>query len=294
MKTYLLLLIITLAIFSCKSEKQNNIINDDYKAEFKAYKEQGKKNRLNYLQLTGLFKLDSLENTFGRDTINDFVLQINGLPHTIGTISVLKEAVVFSASKGVIIKTKQDSVVTTMPLQLNEYGSSIKLYHEQLNWQIITRAGSLYLRVWDIKNPAINKFKGFELFDLSSKFILDGQFTYYNATKTEEVHSQLGVNTNTDFIGKVAFTYKNQAYSLDVGESGFTMVNDLTSGNETYGGGRYIYLNLPDINGSVIIDFNKLYNPPCVFSEYTTCLYPPRQNHLPFEILAGENLIRKK
>ena len=68
------------------------------------------------------------------------------------------------------------------------------------------------------------------------------------------------------------------------------MVSDETSGNETYGGGRYIYLDLPETDGSITLDLNYLYNPPCAFSEFTTCLYPPRQNNLPFKILAGEKL----
>ena len=71
---------------------------------------------------------------------------------------------------------------------------------------------------------------------------------------------------------------------------GFTMVSDDTSGDLTYGGGRYIYLDLPESDGPVTIDFNKLYNPPCAFSEFTTCLYPPRQNVLPFKVEAGEKL----
>ena len=66
------------------------------------------------------------------------------------------------------------------------------------------------------------------------------------------------------------------------------MVSDATSGNETYGGGRYIYFDLPKENGKFKIDFNKLYNPPCAFSEFTTCPLPPRQNRLSLKIEAGE------
>ena len=66
------------------------------------------------------------------------------------------------------------------------------------------------------------------------------------------------------------------------------MVSDETSGSATYGGGRYIYLELPKENDKVKIDFNKLYNPPCAFSDYTTCPFPPRQNILPFKLEAGE------
>jgi hypothetical protein len=66
------------------------------------------------------------------------------------------------------------------------------------------------------------------------------------------------------------------------------MVGDLTSGETTYGGGRYIYLDLPERDGPVTLDFNYLFNPPCAYSEFTTCLFPPRQNQLAFKIKAGE------
>lgn len=287
MKTKLLLFLLIL-IVSCESKKTQFNIDDAYITKLEESKVKRAQNRINYLQLTGLFKLDSLENTFGKDTLNDFVLNITTLPKTIGTISVLKEGIEFNASKNVIIKTNKDSIVKTVPLQLNEYGSSIKLYHDQLNWQVITRSKQLYLRVWDTKNPAIDAFKGFELYKLNPNFIFEGQFNYYDKVKTESVNSQLGVKTSTDFIGKVTFTFQDQPYGLDVGENGFTMVSDETTGDETYGGGRYIYLDIPETDGAVRLDFNYLYNPPCSFSKFTTCLYPPRQNNLPFKILAGE------
>jgi uncharacterized protein len=287
MKTYLLLFLLVL-IVSCESKKTQFNIDDAYITKFEENKVKRAQNRINYLQLTGLFKLDSLENTFGKDPENNFVINIDSLPPQIGTISVLKETLIFNASKNVIIKTEQDSIVTTLPLQLNEYGSSIKLNHNQLNWQVITRSNQYYLRVWDTKNPAIDAFKGFELYKLNPNFIFEGHFTYYDKVKTESVFSKLGVKTSTSFIGKVTFTFQDQSYMLEVGENGFTMISDETTGNETYGGGRYIYLDLPETDGIVSLDFNYLYNPPCAFSEFTTCLYPPRQNNLPFKVLSGE------
>lgn len=293
MKLYILLFF-TLMFFSCKHDKSNAIINDAYKTEFSTYRENLSKERVNYLQLVGLFKLDAADNTFGKDSINDFTLNINALPKTIGSVSVLKDDLLFNASKNVIVKTKEDSIISSMSLKLDSYGSSIKLYHKQLNWQVITRAGQKYLRVWDIKNPAIEAFKGFYCFELNLDYILEGEFTYFEKAKTEAVHSQLGVNTDTNFIGVVTFNFNGETHSLDVGQDGFTMVSDDTTGDSTYGGGRYIYLNIPETNGSVTLDFNRLYNPPCSFSEFTTCLYPPRQNVLPFKILAGEKIDLKR
>ncbi len=64
---------------------------------------------------------------------------------------------------------------------------------------------------------------------------------------------------------------------------------DRTSGNESYGGGRYIDLKLSDIHdGKVVIDFNKAYNPYCAFTTGYNCPIPPRENSLPIAVKAGE------
>ena len=52
-----------------------------------------------------------------------------------------------------------------------------------------------------------------------------------------------------------------------------------TSGKETYGAGRFMYVPLP-VNGKVPLDFNKAYNPPCAFNDFATCPLPPPQNRL--------------
>ncbi len=69
----------------------------------------------------------------------------------------------------------------------------------------------------------------------------------------------------------------------------FLPFTDLTNGNETYGGGRYIDLSLADIqNGRVVIDFNSAYNPYCAYSSGYRCPVPPAENDLPVAITAGE------
>jgi len=69
----------------------------------------------------------------------------------------------------------------------------------------------------------------------------------------------------------------------------FLPFTDLTSGEESYGGGRYIDLEIKDIkNNRLVIDFNKAYNPYCAYSEEYNCPVPPRENDLPVAIRAGE------
>jgi uncharacterized protein (DUF1684 family) len=75
----------------------------------------------------------------------------------------------------------------------------------------------------------------------------------------------------------------------------FLPFTDLTSGHETYAGGRYIDLTFNDIVGSkVVIDFNKAYNPYCAYvtGKYN-CPIPPRENNMKVAIRAGEKVFGK-
>lgn len=71
----------------------------------------------------------------------------------------------------------------------------------------------------------------------------------------------------------------------------FLLMTDLTAPLDTYGGGRYMDLKIDDFKtGKVNIDFNKLYNPYCVFSAGWNCPIPPKRNRLNVSIEAGEKI----
>lgn len=66
----------------------------------------------------------------------------------------------------------------------------------------------------------------------------------------------------------------------------FLPFTDLTNGDSSYGGGRYIDLQVPK-GDKIIIDFNKAYNPLCAYAEGYSCPIPPKENFLDIEIRAG-------
>ncbi len=75
----------------------------------------------------------------------------------------------------------------------------------------------------------------------------------------------------------------------------FLPFKDATNGVSTYGGGRYLNMSKEVTeDGWVIIDFNKSYNPWCAYSEGFNCPIPPKENHLPFSIHAGEKQYKGK
>lgn len=73
----------------------------------------------------------------------------------------------------------------------------------------------------------------------------------------------------------------------------FLPFTDTTNGNETYEGGRYIDLSIPE-GDSLLIDFNKSYNPYCVYNEKYSCPIVPKVNHLSTDIKAGIKSYKKK
>jgi pimeloyl-ACP methyl ester carboxylesterase len=98
--------------------------------------------------------------------------------------------------------------------------------------------------------------------------------------------------------GVLTFTLQGQEFTLNAYElervKGYVFVPfyDLTNQDETYNGGRYVDISRT-INPSVIIDFNKAYNPDCAYDDCNTCPMPAVANRLSIRVEAGEKLVDK-
>lgn len=77
-------------------------------------------------------------------------------------------------------------------------------------------------------------------------------------------------------------TRQNEAYKDYL----FLPFTDETNGEETYQGGRFIDMRIPE-GDTVIIDFNKAYNPYCAYNAEYSCPIPPKENDLNIRIEAG-------
>ena len=92
--------------------------------------------------------------------------------------------------------------------------------------------------------------------------------------------------------GYVEFELGGQAHRLDaVGDDDglFFVLRDATAGDTTYRPGRFLYVQKkPEPGKPFELDLNRVYNPPCAFSEFTTCPLPPKQNILKVRVEAGE------
>ena len=91
--------------------------------------------------------------------------------------------------------------------------------------------------------------------------------------------------------GDIHFELDGREYDLAAFDDGGTLLlvfGDETNGAETYGSGRFLFVELRDDEGTVVLDFNRAFVPPCGFSAQYNCPLPPASNRFPLPIRAGE------
>jgi uncharacterized protein (DUF1684 family) len=128
----------------------------------------------------------------------------------------------------------------------------------------------------------INEPEGFQM--ATSRKSLQSYYRYGKISfEINGVPCQLTVYQSKDLLRVSA--YKDHL---------FLPFTDASTGVESYEGGRYIDLTIPEITGNrVLIDFNKAYNPYCCYTEGFACPIPPKENALKIAIHAGEQKYTK-
>lgn len=157
---------------------------------------------------------------------------------------------------------------------------------------VIRRGERLALRVWDTDSPLRRDFAGIPHYPVDRTWRLEARFERAAPGQTFAVRDVIGDVTDEPLPGTVVLSVAGATHrikALDGGDGQLWLVfGDATNGDTTYGGGRFLYTDPPAGDGTVVVDFNRAYNPPCVFSPFATCPLPPAENRLPIQIEAGE------
>ena len=264
-----------------------------------------------WLSLIGLHWLREGETTVGSAPDNDIVLPEKAAPR-VGRVILEAEEVRFVVEPGVRVTQGIDSTLN-LPVgtgarhpdvsrdpEVQEAtlgnvapGHYTVLRHGDLNWIQIRRGGRFALRVRDNANPAYDAFTGTERYPTSLPWHVTARWLPHE--KTVAVLNVIGTITDTPSPAALEFWVDGIRHTLDVvgepGPGGYMLVfGDSTNGRETYGGGRYLWVQEPDEENRVVIDFNLAYNPPCVFTDFATCPLPTRENRLALRVEAGEKV----
>lgn len=156
----------------------------------------------------------------------------------------------------------------------------------------------------------VSKFQGLNYFPVDANFRVKAEFNRTPDEKYFMMPTSSGKSRKYIKVGTLSFKLGGKDYVLNAYQSApivevakmqeakrslFVPFRDLTSGKETYGSGRYLYLSMPK-EKDMILDFNLAFNPSCAYgSESFSCPLPPKDNFLQIEIKAGEkNYLTKK
>ncbi len=254
---------------------------------------EGLKAPTGWLSVIGLDWLEPGENSFGADSTNAVVFPaLPGVPSRAGSFFLGGGTVRMEVVPGVQV-THEGEPVTSLVLSSGEGGRPATAHLASLRWQVIQRQDLIGIRLRDTANAAIEAFEGIEMFPVSLDWRIPARFDRYDPPRMIEVPNVLGQSSPQPSPGAVVFRVGGKRFRLDVtgnpeGRSFSVVFGDETNGLESYGGGRFLTVEAPDENGRLYIDFNRAYNPPCVYTEFATCPLPPPQNKLPVRIEAGE------
>jgi uncharacterized protein (DUF1684 family) len=162
-----------------------------------------------------------------------------------------------------------------------------------VRFNIIKRGERYGIRVKDAEAETRKNFKGLEYFPIDPAWRKEARLEAYQPPKRIPITDVTGMTSDNISPGALVFEHDGKEIRIDpILEEGsdefFIIFKDETSKDSTYQAGRYLYAKKPGPDGKVIVDFNRAYNPPCVFTPYATCPLPPAQNRLPIRIEAGE------
>jgi len=158
-----------------------------------------------------------------------------------------------------------------------------------------------------LKKKDLKKFKGLDFFPIDSTFIIIAKLTKIANAPIFEMATTTDRKPLYKEYGLLKFKLKGAETQLTIYQSQddlrdekyknylFLPFTDDTSGNESYGGGRYMDVMTTDekADGTISLNFNNTYNPYCAYNDKYSCPLTPRKNHLDIEIKAGIKVFEK-
>jgi len=251
--------------------------------------------RRDWVSIAGLHALKPGSNTAGSAASNDIVLPAS-LPARVGTFVRHDAGVRFEPAPGVPLRLSNAQVKgepVTGPIDLHDDSSrdADELSIGEVRLVVHKSGDHQGLRVRDPNGPLARGFAGFTWFPIDATYRVVGRFVKDAQPQRLEVINTYGDMDTYTTEGMVEFTLRGQTLRLRPFTTRpkrfYFVFRDASSGGETYKVARFLYADLRD-DGTVVLDFNQAYNPPCAFNPYTTCPIPLRENRLAAKVLAGE------
>jgi len=247
-----------------------------------------------WTSLIGLHWVQGNHQTIGSAEGSDIQLRIG--PEKFGKVEQRDGALFFSADAGAGVMVDGKPAQGEVQLKPEGRAGGTKLGYDGGKGQItvIERGGKLALRVRHADSPDRLHFKGLDVFSPDEQWQVKARFIAHPPGKTIKMANIIGDVNESPNPGYVEFERDGQTWKLEAqGDpaKGLSFVfKDATSGKETYGIARFLKTGPVAADNTVLVDFNRAYNPPCAFTEYATCPLPPKENQFSFKDEKGATI----
>ena len=242
-----------------------------------------------WLALAGLFWLRKDINLIGSDPESDILLPKRA-PRRLGTFEFDGNNVMLEVESDVPVEVNGVPTKSAL-LDADQEDVPSFITFNDIRMVVLRRSKGVGIRLWDNSREERRTFPSREWYPVKESFRIPATYTRYETPKIVKMPDILGAILDEPMQGFVSFELNGKKHELIVEELPdrrlFIQFMDLTNSHPTYPSGRYHYTDAHE-NGKVFIDFNKAYSPPCAFTDYATCTFPPQENHLNVAIEAGE------
>ena len=265
------------------NEYENSILKWRQEVENNLRRENG------WLALAGLFWLRKGTNVIGSGSESEIRLPLRA-PSRLGTFEFDGNNVTLNVEADLPVEVNGVATTTAL-LDADQEDVPSFITFDNMRMVVVRRSKGVGIRVWDNARDERRTFPPREWYPVKEELRIPAAYIRYQSPKIVKMPDILGAILDEPMQGYVSFQLSGKTHELIVEELPdrrlFVQFMDLTNGNPTYPSGRYHYTDAHD-NGQVFIDFNKAYSPPCAFTEFATCTFPPQENRLDVAIEAGE------
>ncbi|MCK4561898.1 MAG: DUF1684 domain-containing protein [Flavobacteriaceae bacterium] len=181
---------------------------------------------------------------------------------------------------------------TTLFAQQSKPIKNAQKFQDKLNKEFAAKEKS------PLTEDDLKKFKALDFFPIDTNYIVTAKLKFFENSKSFKMQTTTDrlpvykIYASATFkikgVEHVLHIYQNQKLLItdDFEDFLFLPFTDKTNAESTYGGGRYIDLKTTT-EDTIVIDFNRAYNPYCAYNGKYSCPIPPKANHLNIEINAG-------
>jgi uncharacterized protein len=253
-----------------------------------------------WLSLTGLEWLQPGNNSLGSAVDNK--IHLAGSPAHLAILHLEGETVTLNPPPGgfprEFLVAGEPAKAQPLRAEANRDKVSPHLTIGTLNMYVIRREARFALRIKDSHSPSIVGFHNLKWFEPNAAYRVTAKWVPYSPFKTITLATLVGTSYDQPVPGAAEFTLTGKTFRIEpVLEDTavtklFFILRDTTSSTDTYPACRFLYTGFPtnglDKPGELVLDFNRLENPPCAYTSFSTCPLPPQSNRLPIALPVGE------